>query len=85
MPSSGSVTTATVTAADGSKAQGQLLRIDEFLLTLRFADGTQRTFDRDGSMPTVEVRDPLAAHKDLLPHYSDSDIHNLTAYLVTLK
>jgi len=35
--------------------------------------------------PKVEIHDPLAPHKDLLRTYSDTDIHNLTAYLVTLK
>jgi len=33
----------------------------------------------------VVIDDPLEAHFDLLPKYSDADIHNLTAYLVTLK
>jgi hypothetical protein len=31
------------------------------------------------------VEDKLAAHRRLLDQYSDSDMHNLTAYLVTLK
>jgi cytochrome c oxidase cbb3-type subunit 3 len=33
----------------------------------------------------VELHDPLAAHIELLKKYSDSDIHDLTAYLMTLK
>jgi cytochrome c oxidase cbb3-type subunit III len=33
----------------------------------------------------VEVNDPLKPHKDLLPTYTDKQIHDLTAYLVTLK
>ena len=33
----------------------------------------------------VEIEDKLAGHRALLPKYSDADIHNLTAYLVTLK
>jgi cytochrome c oxidase cbb3-type subunit III len=31
------------------------------------------------------MKDPLQAHTDMLMKYSDADIHNLTAYLVTLK
>jgi hypothetical protein len=31
------------------------------------------------------VHDPLRAHTDLLRKYSDTDIHNMTAYLVSLK
>jgi cytochrome c oxidase cbb3-type subunit 3 len=33
----------------------------------------------------VEVDDPLATHREMLPRYSDEDIHNVTAYLVTLQ
>ncbi len=33
----------------------------------------------------VEVEDKLAAHRKLLDEYTDADMHNLTAYLVTLK
>jgi len=35
--------------------------------------------------PKVEIRDPLKAHSELLGKYTDTDIHNMTAYLVTLK
>ena len=31
------------------------------------------------------VHDPLRPHKDLLPVYTDKDIHDVTAYLATLK
>ena len=31
------------------------------------------------------MHDPLKAHTDMLKKYTDADIHNLTAYLVTLK
>ena len=37
------------------------------------------------SVPCVDVRDPLEPHRQLLPTYTDKDIHNVTAYLVTLK
>ena len=74
-----------MTLADGQKAEGRLGRIDDFIVTLTDADGTSRTFRRDGDMPKVEVHDPMKPHKDLLPGYTDTDIHNVTAYLVTLK
>ncbi len=38
-----------------------------------------------GDTPKVEVHDPLKPHRDLLRVYADEDIHNVTAYLVTLK
>ncbi len=49
------------------------------------ADGTQRTFRRDGDVPKVVVQDPMKVHRELLPQYTDKDIHDVTAYLVTLK
>jgi YD repeat-containing protein len=78
-------TTVTVTDGAGRKAEGTLLRIDDFIVTLRNADGEQQTFRRDGDDPKVEIHDPLKAHRDLLPVYTDREIHDLTAYLVTLK
>ena len=33
----------------------------------------------------VELEDRLAGHRQLLEKYTDADMHNLTAYLVTLK
>ena len=78
-------TTVTVTLASGQQVQGRLNRIDDFFVTLTDSDGAQRTFTRNGDKPKVEIHDPLQPHKDLLRTYSDKDIHNLTAYLVTLK
>ena len=74
-----------VTSASGQKVEGMLVRLDDFYVVVELADGTQRTFRRDGSYPTVDVRDPLEPHIQLLPAYTDRDIHNVTAYLVTLK
>jgi cytochrome c oxidase cbb3-type subunit 3 len=78
-------TTVTVTLGSGQKVEGRLLRVDDFIVTLADADGTQQTFRRDGDKPKVEIHDPLQPHKDLLGIYTDKDIHNLTAYLVTVK
>jgi cytochrome c oxidase cbb3-type subunit III len=75
----------TVTTAPGQKIEGTLIRLDDFYVVVELADGTQRTFRREGERPQVDVRDPLEPHKQLLSTYTDSDIHNLTAYLVTLK
>jgi cytochrome c oxidase cbb3-type subunit 3 len=33
----------------------------------------------------VEVHDPLAAHRALMRKYTNTDVHNLFAYLETLK
>ena len=78
-------TTVTVTASNGQKTEGWLVRIDDFIVTLIDADGMQRTFRRDGDNPKVEIHDPLKPHRDMLPTYTDKEIHDLTAYLETLK
>jgi cytochrome c553 len=78
-------TTVSVTPVSGAKVEGRLLRIDDFTVTLLDSENIQRTFRRDGDVPKVEIHDPLKPHRDLLPTYTDKDIHNLTSYLVTLK
>ena len=75
----------TVTTASGDVIQGELIRYDDFFVSLRDADGQHRSFTRRNGAPKVEVSDPADAHVQLLPKYADKDIHNLTAYLVTLK
>jgi cytochrome c oxidase cbb3-type subunit III len=80
-----STITATVTLPSGEKAQGTLVRYDDFSVTLVDADGNTRTFRRDGDRPKLEISDPLRGHKELLTLYTDKDMHDVTAYLVTLK
>jgi cytochrome c oxidase cbb3-type subunit III len=75
----------TVTPASGAKVEGALVRIDDFYVVIRLADETERSFTRSGEVPLVEMRDPYEPHRKLLPTYSDSDIHDVTAYLVTVK
>jgi cytochrome c oxidase cbb3-type subunit III len=77
--------TVTVTPSSGAKVEGALVRIDDFYVVVRLADGTERSFARSGEVPAIEIRDPYELHRKLLPTYTDSDIHNVTAYLVTLK
>ena len=77
--------TATVTLPGGEKAQGRLARLDNFFVTLLLDDGSLRTFRRDGDRPKVEVKDPLEAHRALPAMLTDKDMHDVTAYLATLK
>ena len=77
--------TVAVTLPGESSIEGRLVRIDDFLVTLELADGTVRTFGRNGDTPKVDIRDPMKAHRDLLAVYTDKDMHDVTAYLVTLK
>ena len=74
----------TVTAAQQSPVTGALIRADDFFVSLRDSGGEYRAFTR-GPGVVVSVNDPLAYHHELLDRYSDADMHNLTAYLATLK
>jgi cytochrome c oxidase cbb3-type subunit 3 len=59
--------------------------ITDFNVTLVDASGIRRTIARDGDVPKVEVADPLAWHIQHLKQLTDKDMHDVTAYLVTLK
>jgi cytochrome c oxidase cbb3-type subunit 3 len=74
-----------VILSNGQKLEGTLIRKDDFIVTLTLADGTRRSIARNGEVPKVEVQDPDAAHKKLLPTLDDKDMHDVTAYLATLK
>jgi cytochrome c oxidase cbb3-type subunit 3 len=77
--------TVSVTLPSGESVEGRLIQIDDFLVTVGRADGTMRTFRREDDIPRVEVHDPMKAHRDLMAVYTDKDIHDVTAYLVTLQ
>ena len=52
-------------------------------MALRDASGAWRSWP--ASKVKVTVDDPAEAHVELLGKYTDDDIHNLMAYLQTLK
>jgi cytochrome c oxidase cbb3-type subunit III len=81
----GKPVTVTVTPASGEKVEGTLVRIDDFLVVLSQPDGTTRSFVRDGDRPTVVINDPLAPHRAMWTSLTDKDMHDVTAYLATLK
>jgi cytochrome c oxidase cbb3-type subunit 3 len=76
---------ATVTLAGGEKAEGRLIRLDDFYVAIAETDGTVRSFTRRGGLPKVDLKDPLEGHRKLLGELTDADMHNVTAYLATLK
>jgi len=77
--------TVAVTLPGGETVSGPLDRIDDFSVSLHDSTGAYRSFTRNGDVPKVVVTDPMKPHVDLLRVYTDADIHNMTAYLVTLK
>jgi cytochrome c oxidase cbb3-type subunit 3 len=73
----------TVTLATGRTLGGTLAYLDEFTVALVDATGTYR------SWPTSDVKyeldSPVNAHVELFSKYTDADVHNLMAYLQTLR
>jgi len=74
----------TVTLPSGQSVTGTLAYRDEFNVALTDAAGKYHSFATAPGVK-VTVKDPLQAHADLLGKYTDADIHNLVAYLQTLK
>lgn len=76
--------TATVKLADGSSISGRVKQIDDFQVTLIGENGDTHIIHR---RPGVEValKDPLAAHQAMIMTLKNDDMHNVTAYLETLK
>jgi mono/diheme cytochrome c family protein len=72
-----------VTLPSGKKIAGTLAYLDEFTVALRTDDGTFHSWPI--SRVRYKVDDPVEAHVDLFPKYTDADIHNLMAYLQTLR
>jgi cytochrome c oxidase cbb3-type subunit 3 len=73
----------TVTAASGQTFAGTLAYLDEFTVGLTDASGVYRSWST--SDVTYKVDAPVNAHVELLGKYTDADIHNLMAYLQTLR
>ena len=76
----------TVTPPSGGAVSGTLVRLNDFEVTLYDPKSQQmRSWLRSGDVPKVVVTDPLQGHVDLLPKWTDADMHNVTAYLAGLK
>jgi mono/diheme cytochrome c family protein len=75
---------ATVTLASGESITGPLKAIDDFTVVLVDASGRYRSWQIGGGIK-VALTDPLSGHEQLLDRYTDADMHNVLAYLETLK
>jgi cytochrome c oxidase cbb3-type subunit 3 len=75
----------TVTLPSGERHSGTLVSVSLFDVTLQDSSGSRRTFIRTDNAPKVEITDPLQAHLDLMTTMTDKVMHDLTAYLVTLR
>ena len=59
--------------------------MNEFYVSIRDSSGWDRTFSREDGKLKVDISDPMAFHKEQLQKYTDADLHNVLAYLETLK
>ncbi|QNI32674.1 cytochrome c [Alloacidobacterium dinghuense] len=73
----------TVTLPSGEKISGVLAYQDEFVIGLRDENGTYHSWSTTNVKYVVDS--PVDAHVDLFSKYTDADIHNLMAYLQTLR
>ena len=80
---SGAIPSLVVTDSSGQTFTGEQIYADEFLVTLRDKNGWIHTWKRTAAQ--VKMNDPLAGHVKLLKTYTDTNIHDLFAYLETLK
>ena len=76
--------TVTVTTPAAGTASGTLVYIDDFNVSFRDASGVQRTIRRGPDVRVVKD-DPYAAHAALLTRLTDKAIHDVVAYLASLK
>ncbi len=73
----------TVTLSSTQKMAGTLAYLDEFVVGLRDSNGVYHSWSV-GNVKYV-VDSPVDGHVELFSKYTDADIHNLMAYLQTLR
>lgn len=78
--------TVTVTLGNGQTYEGVLTHLDDFNVALTTSNGEHHSWNFDDEKDLhMQVHDPLQGHVDLLRQYTDADMHNVLAYLETLK
>lgn len=73
----------TVSLSSGQKVTGALVSRDEFTIAVTDADGWHRSWPI--AQVKITVDDPLAAHVEQLGKYTDTDMHDVLAFLQTLR
>jgi cytochrome c oxidase cbb3-type subunit 3 len=73
-----------VITPDGRMTAGRVAQVTDFRITLVDGAGRMHVIDRDPGVE-VQIRDPLAAHQGLIMSLTNDDMHNVTAYLETLR
>jgi len=76
--------TATVKTADGATFSGRVTQVSDFRITVVDEGGQTHVVER-GAGVDVQTNDPLAPHQAMIMTLTNEDMHNVTAYLETLK
>lgn len=76
-------TTVAVTLPSGEKISGTLISQNPFHIALKDESGSFRSLPVAGAK--IELHDPLEAHKELIDTITDTEMHDVLAYLETLK
>jgi cytochrome c oxidase cbb3-type subunit III len=79
----GAATLASITLPSGVVVRGDLVHLDAFSVSITGDDGWYRSWPL--SEVKVSVKDPLEKHHELITQYSNADLHNVFAYLESLK
>jgi cytochrome c oxidase cbb3-type subunit 3 len=76
--------TLTITPPGGREVTGTPVVFDDFTVSIRDAAGDYHAWTRTPALKVVR-NDPFAVHDELLQKYTDKNMHDIVAYLVTLK
>jgi mono/diheme cytochrome c family protein len=79
-----SVPEVTLTLRDGKTITGTVKHLDDFYISLYDAEGNYQSIALEKGVQ-VQVEDKLAFHRQMLDKYTNTQMHDLTAYMVTLK
>lgn len=76
--------TAVIKTADNVSITGRVTQLSDFRITVVDKDGQTHVIDRGPGVDVV-IKDPLAPHQAMIMTLKNDDMHDVTAYLKTLK
>jgi cytochrome c oxidase cbb3-type subunit 3 len=76
--------TATVKTPDGATLTGRVRQVSDFRITIIDGTGHAHAIERERGVE-VQINDPLAAHQEMIMTLKNDDMHDVTAYLDSMK
>jgi len=73
----------TITDSAGKQHRGELLSLKNYDVAIQDAAGWYHSWPL--SSVKVDTKDPIATHREFLTKYTDANMHDMLAYLETLK